>query len=58
LVWYETTYDPPAVRVTGEERAAVCHPELVSAAKVTRPRRVPELVHRLPVCVPLFSGAL
>jgi hypothetical protein len=42
----------------GEERAAVCHPELVSPANVTLPRRVPELVHKLPVCVPLFSGVL
>jgi hypothetical protein len=56
--WYDTTYALPAARVIGDARAAVCQPELVSWVNVTRPRRVPVLVHKLPVWVPLFSGVL
>jgi hypothetical protein len=48
----------PATRLTGVVRAAVCHPELVSEVKVTRDRRTPELLQRLPVWVPLFSTVL
>jgi hypothetical protein len=44
--------------LTGVLRAAVCQPELVSEENVTRERRTPELLQRLPVWVPLFSTVL
>jgi hypothetical protein len=58
LVWYDTTYAVPAVRVMGEAKVAVCQPLGVSPEKVTRPRSVPVLVQRLPRCWPLFSTVL
>jgi len=42
----------------GEAKLATCQPALVSLANVTRPRRVPVLVQRLPRCWPLFGDAL
>jgi hypothetical protein len=48
----------PALSAIDLEKVAVCHPERVSPEKVTRPRSVPVLVQRLPVCCPLFSGVL
>jgi hypothetical protein len=42
----------------GEAKVAVCHPELVSFEKVTRPRSVPLLDQRLPRCWPLFTDVL
>jgi hypothetical protein len=48
----------PALSLTGALKDAVCQPELVSPEKVARASRLPVLLHRLPVCVPLFSAVL
>jgi len=47
-----------AVTATGVEKFTCCHPEAVSAAKVAVAIKAPELLHRLPTCVPVFAELL
>ena len=43
---------------TGVEKFTCCHPVAVSSVKVACASNWPLLVHRLPTCVPVFSGPL
>ena len=48
----------PAVIATGLAKLTSCQPDAVSLVKVAWARRVPPVVHRLPMCVPVLSGPL
>ena len=43
---------------TGMAKLACCQPEAVSPVNVTVPSRVPVLLQRLPMWVPVFAAAL
>jgi hypothetical protein len=43
---------------TGLANVTDCQPEAVSPANVACASRVPLVVHRLPICVPVLAGAL
>jgi hypothetical protein len=43
---------------TGEEKLTCCHPEADSPLKVDVASSDPELLHRFPICVPVFVDAL
>ena len=58
LVWYEAIYVVFAVMVIGFEKLTCCQPLAVSLVKVALASRVPETLHRLPICVPVFCGPL
>jgi hypothetical protein len=47
-----------AVIAAGVGSVICCQPEAVSLVKVTRSSSVPELVHKVPVWVPVFDGPL
>ena len=48
----------PALTFTGVEKVICCQPEAVSPLKVPVASSVPLVVHRLPMCVPVFAVAL
>ena len=48
----------PAVTGNGVEKLACCQPVAVSPVKVTVARRVPVLVQRVPVWVPVLAADL
>src|SRR5579862_8620224 len=43
---------------TGLAKSTCCQPEAVSPVKVTVPKRVPLVVQRSPICVPVLALAL
>ena len=47
-----------AVMLTGLEKLTCCQPLAVSLAKVALASRVPDALHRAPICVPVFCGPL
>ena len=47
-----------AVTATGDAKFTCCQPLAVSPANVARPRFVPVLLHRLPMCVPVLVLSL
>ena len=51
-------YVVPAVTETGLANLTVCHPDAVSLVNVAVARRVPSVVHRLPMWVPVLAVAL
>ena len=44
--------------LTGLEKLTCCQPLAVSLVKVALASRVPEVVHRSPIWVPVFCGPL
>jgi len=48
----------PAVTATGVAKLACCQPLEVSPVKFTVARRVPAVVHRLPVWAPVLPAGL
>ena len=54
-MWYEAIYVVPAAMLTGLAKLTCCQPLAVSFVKVAVASRVPELVHRFPMCVPVFA---
>jgi hypothetical protein len=51
-------YVVPAVMLTGDANVACCQPLADSLVNVAWARRVPVVVQRLPVCVPVFAADL
>jgi hypothetical protein len=46
------------VTATGLENNTVCHPDGVSLVNVADANNVPDALHKLPICVPVFVAAL
>ena len=47
-----------ALIATGFEKLTCCHPEALSPVKLADASSVPPVLHRLPMCVPVFVLAL